>query len=140
MGDNSPKAFTATELLFPEDHCNLTSVPYEEQVIVQPGDVLGFYSDHWREDRSRLEDETGEDSIQIATGSEYIGTVVYYQSELSLSDLSTIYAVGTTPGDCVVSNSCPQLQSAIQGAPVMTAVVGEAMCTAVHSLCPCMHE
>lgn len=127
VGHNSPEAFTETELLYLEDSCNLTSVPYEEQIVVQPGDVLGFYSDHWGLDRRRLRDESGEDSIQIATESEYAATTVYYESGLSLSDLSTGYAVGATPGDCATLNSCPQLHSAIQGAPVMTAVVGEDM-------------
>ena len=91
------------------DHCVvLTDIPPEDQIQVQPGDVVGFFATHYR---NGDQDDGG---VQLDTA---ITTVTVWSTELlSITDPDTCpYLIG---GD-------GNLASSSTGAPVITAQVGE---------------
>ena len=93
----------------PVDRCILYDVPVEEQVLVQPGDVVGFFSDDVNRDFN--------DSVQVIESRQDV--VVHYRER------DTIPA--TDPESCMFVVGPGQIDSMTVGAPVITAVVGELM-------------
>ena len=91
------------------DRCIVYDVPVNQQVFVQPGDVVGFFSDNVnREDNN---------SVQVVESRQDV--VVYYRER------DTIPA--TDPESCMFAVGPGQIDSNTTGAPVITAVyvVGE---------------
>ena len=110
VGANVPR-----ELLAPEDHCVQYVVPEGEEVMVSPGDVVGFYVDRFKLERrgDRLQDAEG-GGIQL-------------DSEWSLSDHPLTTSPGVAVGDGTQLCGPEQLAPATDGgAPVLSASIGEA--------------
>ena len=89
------------------DGCIVYDVPVDQQVFVQLGDVVGFFSD-------RL-GSSGNSSVQVVESRDDV--VVHYRER------DTIPA--TTPGSCMFVVGPGQIDLVTMGAPVITAVVGE---------------
>ena len=129
VGSNSPQRVHVADLLRPEGNCNLTSVSSEDQVAVQAGDVVGFYSDHFEAVQGGLSDYDYDSGIQTLFTGGYI-TDIYYDRGLSRSGLSTSYAAGTSAALCsgallAAGFDGSQLSRTLRGAPVITAVIGQ---------------
>ena len=90
------------------DRCIVYDVPLEEQVLVQPGDVVGFFSDNVNRDDNR-------DGVQVVESRQDV--VVYYRER------DTIPV--TDPESCMFAVGPGQIDSSTVAAPVITAVVGE---------------
>ena len=91
----------------PVDGCIMYDVPVEEQVLVQPGDVVGFFSDIVNRD-----DNNG---VQVVESRDDV--VVHYRER------DTIPA--TDPESCMFVVGSGQIDSSTVAAPVITAIVGE---------------
>ena len=92
----------------PDGGCIVYDVPVEEQVLVQPGDVVGFFSDNVNRDDD-------EDGVQVVESRQDV--VVHYRER------NTIPA--TDPESCMFAVGPNQIDSSTVAAPVITAVVGE---------------
>ena len=94
----------------PDGGCIVYDVPVEEQFLVQPGDVVGFFSDH--EDSGN-----NNDGVQVVESRQDV--TVHYRP---LDDLPA-----TIPGNCMFIVGPGQIDLTIMGAPVITAEVGESV-------------
>ncbi len=89
--------------------CIVIDVPENDQVIVEPGDVVGFYTDH--------DDGTG--GVELDEGAQFANLEVWYRfSEPDLE--ANALCVGN-------GEDLPTLQTG--GAPVITAVIGMSLLT-----------
>ena len=112
----SPPDFTGGPL----DRCVVLSVPEDQQIEVQSGDVVGYYVDSFRDDEDR--DDGGiqwiEDDPNIV--------VVYYRDELPREDIKSHYAVGgVNPTSCGFPTSDDSINSyslttSTQAAPIIS--------------------
>lgn len=104
----------------------MTSVPPDEQITVQAGDVVGFYSDHWEEElNGGFFDAKYRSGIQVLTAGH--NTTMFINRLDSLQNMMTSYAAGTTPGSCATLSdfSGHEVDQIFMGAPVITAVIGQ---------------
>lgn len=135
VGSNSPQGTGNNDLLTLEERCNVTSIPSEEQIRVQDGDVVGFYSDHWEELlNGRLSNTQYRSGLQILAG---YNTTMYLNRLSSLQDMKASYAVGTGPGSCAAlpDFSGQEVDETFMGTPVITATIGEwIVCTGYWSV------
>ena len=103
----------------PLDRCVVLSVPEDQQIEVQSGDVVGYYVDHFKD---------GED--QDHGGIQWIENdpnmvVVYYRDNLPREDIKSHYAVGVVnPTSCGFPISDDSINSyslttSIQAAPII---------------------
>ena len=92
------------------DRCIVYDVPVEEQVLVQPGDVVGFFSDVVNRTDNR-------DGVQVIESRQDV--VVHYRVHATIP--------ATDPESCVfvVGSGPDQIDSSTTLGPVITAVVGE---------------
>ena len=91
----------------PDGGCIVYDVPVEEQFLVQPGDVVGFFSDH-----VNREDNNG---VQVVESRQDV--VVHYRERDAIP--------ATDPESCMFVVGPGQIDLVTTGAPVITAVVGE---------------
>lgn len=125
VGSNSPQGTGNNDLLTLEERCNVTSIPPGEQIRVQDGDVVGFYSDHWEELlNGRLSNTQYKSGLQILAG---YNTTMYLNRLSSLQDMRESYAVGTGPGSCAAlpGFSGQEVDETFMGTPVITAMIGK---------------
>ena len=117
----------------PLDRCVRLPVSEDEQIEFQPGDVIGYYADRFRED--------GEDpdngGVQVVSDQ---NVVVYNRIDVPLDDLKTQYAIpalGPDPSSCgfELEGSDSNLTSSTPGAPIislnLTTVVLSVIATAM---------
>ena len=104
LNDGDPSSVAGGDI----DHCLvLTDIPPEDQIQVQPGDVVGFYAIQYRDGEQR------DGGIQL----EIISTVIVWNTqELTISNPDICpYQIGVDGN----------LASSSAGAPVITAQVGK---------------
>ncbi len=95
--------------------CIVIDVPENDQVIVEPGDVVGFYTNH----------DGGTGGVELDEGVQYTNLEVWYRS-LSNPSQSELEANPLCVGN---GNNLPTLRPG--GAPVITAVVGKKFSTTI---------
>ena len=104
----------------PLHRCVVLSVPGDQQIEVQSGDVVGYYVDHFRDGEDR--DDGG---IQWIKDDPNI-VVVHYRDELPREDIKSHYAVGgVNPTSCgfptsVGSINSYSLTTSTQAAPIIS--------------------
>ena len=76
----------------PLDHCVVLPVRESQQIEVQPGDVVGFYVDRFRDGVDRTDG-----GIQWTDST--VGTV-YYTDDIPRVDIKTQYAINVNPTAC----------------------------------------
>ena len=133
VGANIP-----SELLDPEGNCVNYEVPPRDQILVRPGDVMGFYVNRFRQRRRRGSSSSG-GTLQDSSGG---GIQLDSNWRPSVQTLTT--SLGLTEGAAVNSELCSvqnggTLQLLSEGAPVMAADVGECVCVCV-CVCTCACE
>ena len=110
----------------PLDYCVILSVPEDQQIEVQSGDVVGYYVDRFREGQDR--DDGGIQWIEYDGNSD---VVVYYRQEtdndeLSRQDIKSHYALGgVNPTSCgfpisVDSINSYSLSAFISASPIIS--------------------
>ena len=130
VGFNAPRlgeggAVNVSLLPTPAGRCVDLPVADNEQIEFQPGDVIGYYADQFRNDG--LNRPFG--GVQWI---EHNNVVVYHTVNVPLSDLKTEYAISplvTDPAACgfniVPSTSdLHDLTRATSGAPIITVTLG----------------
>ena len=109
----------------PLDHCVLLPVSEDEQIEFQPGDVIGYYADRFREKNNDHDDPDPDNGgVQVVRDE---NVVVYNKIDVPLDDLKTQYAIpalGPDPSSCGFElegsdSSLFQLNSSISGAPIL---------------------
>ena len=114
VGDNFP-----TEALDPSGSCVDLEVPPGEEIVVMPGDVIGFHSAHFREMRGNLEERT-DGGLQI--DHEILPVQTFFN--LATTAVGEVYAV--SKGDQVCRGpSGDQSSESFVGAPVISVNVGQ---------------
>ena len=89
------------------EHCIVIDIPTDDQIPVQPGDVVGFYSDYL--------DDNDDDGVQL---DESMTDVTAYYRERSKIDPPTL-------SSCMLIAGPNNIDSTITAAPVITVVVGK---------------
>ena len=89
------------------DHCIVINIPPDDQIPVQPGDVVGFYSDFLLDDR--------DDGVQLDTNREDV--TVFYQERASITP--------SGPSSCSLIAGANNIATTTTAAPIITVVVGE---------------
>ena len=80
----------------PLDHCVTLSVPEDQQIEVQSGDVVGYYVDHFRARDGEYEDREDGGIQWIVYDPNMV--VVHYRDNLPREDIKSHYAVdGVNP-------------------------------------------
>ena len=106
--------------LNPVDRCVELTVRENEQIDFQPGDVVGYYVDHFKDDQDR--DGGG---IQWIDDNE---VVVYYRDGLSKEEIKSQYALnGPNPTECVFSvsdSNSHSLSVSSTSAPIISLSLG----------------
>ncbi len=95
--------------------CIVIDVPENDQVIVEPGDVVGFYTDHRDIDD---DDDSGTGGVELDERAQFTNLEVWYRS-LSNPSQSELEANPLCVGN---GNDLPTLRTG--DAPVITAVIG----------------
>ena len=115
IGDNLPP------LLAPSGHCVSYAVPSGDQILVAPGDVIGFHSDHFRTKNNILNDRN-DGGLQIAEGT----TTVFSASSGKAAVVGEVYSAGGG-GRGGGGEECggDELTLSSHGAPVISAIVGQ---------------
>ena len=86
----------AGELLQPDDRCVHLPVNESEQIEFQPGDVIGYYADRFRD----YDYDPDDGGVQVVRDE---NVVVYNKIDVPLDDLKTQYAIpdlGPDPSSC----------------------------------------
>ena len=98
---NSTNIIEAEGFLNPPDeglsHCVVLPVRKNKQIEVQPGDVVGYYVDHFRREDDGTNDDRTDGGIQWTENSSV--TVYYYESPLPRADIKSQYAT-LNPNSC----------------------------------------
>ena len=89
------------------EHCIVIDIPTDDQIPVQPGDVVGFYSDYL--------DDNDDDGVQL---DESMTDVTAYYRERSKIDPPTL-------SSCMLIAGPNNIDSTTTAAPVITVVVGK---------------
>ena len=122
---NEGGAVNVSLLLAPTRQCVVLPVPENEQIKFQPGDVVGYYADHFRYDGFN----------RTFGGVQWIednDVVVYHTVNVPLSDLKTEYAIsplGPDPAACgfnikTSTSTLHDLTRVTSGAPIITVTLG----------------
>ena len=111
----------------PLDHCVVLPVRESQQIEFQPGDVIGYYVDHYKRDEDK--DKGGIQWIEGVNDVE-----VYCRYALQRDDIKSQYAVGgQNPNQCgfqISGNSVSySLNSPVSRAPVINLSYGKFICT-----------
>ena len=109
------------------DRCVLLPVSEGEQIQFQPGDVIGYYADRFREDG----DDRDNGGVQVVSDQ---NVVVYNRIDVPLDDLKTQYAIpdlGSDPSSCgfELEGSDSYLTSSTNGAPIISLNLATAVVT-----------
>ena len=81
----------------PLHRCVVLPVRENQQIEFQTGDVMGYYVDHFKNEKERTDDRT-DGGIQWIEDSE---VVVHYRDDLVREDIKTLYAIGgQNPTEC----------------------------------------
>ena len=105
----------------PLDHCVRLPVSEGEEIEFQPGDVIGYYVDRFREDG----DDRDGGGVQVVRDQ---NVVVYNRIDVPLDDLKTQYAIpdlGPDPSSCGFElegsdSNLFQMISSTNGAPIIS--------------------
>ena len=91
VGFNTPMdAVEPEEYLAPQDHCVVLTVRDEEQIQVEPGYVVGYYVEFYRNEDGGIQWIKGGGNIMI-----------YYSDEVSRDERKSYYAInGRDPNSC----------------------------------------
>ena len=109
VGSNTPMdAVVPEEYLVPPDNdialCVVLTVREEEQIVVEPGYVVGYYVDYFRNDEDR--DNGGVQWIEDGN------IMIYYSDEVSRNELKSYYAInGRDPNSCGFEISFDEIDS-----------------------------
>ena len=118
--DDSHEDDILSGILSPVDHCVVLTVRENEQINFQPGDVVGYYVDRFRND---IDEDGG--GIQWINDSE---VVVYYRDGLSREDIKSQYALnGPNPTECgfpVLDSNSHTLSASSSSAPIISLSLG----------------
>ena len=111
----------------PLDHCVVLPVRESQQIEFQPGDVIGYYVDHFKRDEDK--DKGGIQWIEGVNDVE-----VYCRYALQRDDIKSQYAIGgRNPNQCgfqISGNSASySLNSPVSRAPVINLSYGKFTCT-----------
>ena len=93
------------------DHCIVIDIPSDNQIPVQPGDVVGYYSD-------AVSDSRDNDGVQLDTNREDV--TVFYQERASITP--------SGPSSCSLiagNNNIADFTDFTTAAPIITVVVGK---------------
>ena len=106
----------------PLDHCAVLPVRENRQIEFQPGDVIGYYVDHYKDGDDR--DKGGIQWIEGANDVE-----VYCRHSLQREDIKSQYAIGgRNPNECgfqILGESVSySLDSPVSRAPVISLSIG----------------
>ena len=111
-------------ILSPVEHCVELIVRENEQIDFQPGDVVGYYVDRFRNDNDEDRDGGG---IQWIEDNE---VVVRYRDGLSKQDIKSQYALnGPNPTECgfpVSDSDSYTLSDASSRVPIISLSLGNA--------------
>ena len=102
----------------PLDHCVLLPVSEDEQIEFQPGDVIGYYADRFRDNGNN----EGNGGVQVVSDE---NVVAYNRIDVPLDDLKMQYAIpalGPDPSSCgfELEGSDSNLTSSTPGAPIIS--------------------
>ena len=126
--DGMGEVNNADQLLQPGDPSNLCvrlPVSEDEEIEFQPGDVIGYYTDRFRERNDRDPDDPDDGGVQVISDQ---NVVVYNRIDVPLDDLKTQYAIpalGSDPSSCGFElegsdSNLFQMTSSIAGAPIIS--------------------
>ena len=89
------------------DHCIVFNIPPEGQIPVQPGDVVGFYSDY----------VNGDDNNGVQLDKSRTDVTVFYQERTSITPFG--------PSSCSLIAGPNNIDITTMAAPIITVVVGK---------------
>ena len=89
----------------PDNRCILIDIPSVDQIPVQPGDVVGFYSDRLRNDNGDVQLDASREDV-----------TVFYRERASIP--------APIPSSCMFIAGPLNIDSTTTAAPVITVVVG----------------
>ena len=104
----------------PLHRCVVLPVRESLQIEFQPGDVIGYYVDHFRDGADR--DDGG---IQWIEGDD---VVVHYRDNLPREDLKSQYAIGISPSVCgfpTENSALYSLSTVASSAPIISLSIGK---------------
>ena len=136
VGSNTPMdAVVPEEYLVPPDNgierCVVLTVREEEQIVVEPGYVVGYYVDHFRNGEDR--DNGG---VQWIEGG---NIMVHYSDEVSRDELKSYYAInGRDPNSCDFEMLSGQTDSysltvAVSATPIISVKIATLASTATET-------
>ena len=102
---------------FPPDdinRCILIDIPSDDQIPVQPGDVVGFYSNYLG--------DNADDGVQLNESREDV--TVFYRERANIP--------APIPSSCMLIAGSNNIDSTTTAAPVITVVVGKLLIQNVH--------
>ena len=101
--------------------CVVLPVRENQQIEFQPGDVVGYYVDHFKNEKERTDG-----GIQWIVDSE---VVVHYRDDLIREDIKTLYAIGgANPTECGLEMSesvFHSLNTSSTAAPIISLSIGK---------------
>ena len=89
------------------DHCIVIDIPPDDQIPVQPGDIVGFYSDYIRDD--------ADGGVQLDESRTDV--TVFYRERASIPS--------PNPSSCMLIAGSTYIDTITTAAPVITVVVGK---------------
>ena len=109
----------------PLDLCVHLPVSEGEEIEFQPGDVIGYYADRFRERNDRDPDDPDDGGVQVVRNE---NVVVYNKIDVPLDDLKTQYAIpalGPDPSSCGFElegsdSNLFQMTLSTNGAPILS--------------------
>ena len=134
VGSNTPMdAVVSEEYLVPPDNnmrrCVVLTVRNEEQIRVEPGYVVGYYVDYFRNDVDR--DDGG---VQWIEGG---NNMIYYSDEVLRNDPKSYYAInGRDPNSCGFEMSFDEtdfysLTVSTSATPIISVKIGMHLCSSL---------
>ena len=105
------------------DRCVVLPVRESQQIEFQPGDVIGYYVDHFRDGQDR-----NDGGIQWIENDE---VVVHYRDDLPREDIKSQYAIGISninPSVCgfpTETNNLYSLSNVAGSAPIISLSIGK---------------
>ena len=131
VGPGSPLQPPSSDILLQlEGGCNTTVLPAGQQLVVQEGDIVGFYVDYWTMFTAFVLANVNfrQAGIQLLT-SEPFGAVEMLYASVAPDELSASYAAGSTAEDvcdeALEEFSGSRLGLTAHGAPVISVLFGE---------------
>ena len=111
----------------PLHRCVVLPVSESQQIEFQPGDVIGYYVDHFRDGQDR-----NNGGIQWIEENDDV--VVYYRDNLPREDIKSQYAIGITnmnPSACgfpTENSNLHSLSNIASSAPIISLSIGKYYC------------